>query len=85
VLGCTNGTLTRTTGSLLLERLATSTGNFSTVLGLVRALTSSCELGDDNLVNEVNVGFYSENGSGKFNCTGLLASCVNDGYLRHGR
>ncbi|CAB4594676.1 unannotated protein [freshwater metagenome] len=83
VLWCTNGTLTRATGSLLLERLAPSTGNLSTVLRGVRSLTGGRELCDNNLVNEVDVGFDCEKRVGKLNRACLLSSCVNDGYLRH--
>jgi hypothetical protein len=83
VLRSTNRTLTRATGSLLLERLAPSTGNFSTVLRGVRSLAGGRELCDDDLVNEVDVSFDREKRVGKLNRACLLSSCVNDGYLRH--
>jgi hypothetical protein len=50
-LWSTDGALTSATGSLLLERLATGTGNFATVLGGLGSLASSCQLGNYNLVD----------------------------------
>jgi hypothetical protein len=84
VLGHADRTLTGTTGSLLLERLATRTGNFSAVLGLVSALASGSKLSNNDLVDERHVGHYIEHRAGKLYCAGLLTSGVNDGYLRHG-
>jgi hypothetical protein len=84
VLGHTDRTLAGTTGSLLLERLAARTGNFSAVLDLVRALASGSQLSNNNLVDERHVGHNIEHRAGKLYCAGLLASGVNDGYLRHG-
>jgi hypothetical protein len=51
----TDRTLTSATGSLLLERLATSTRNFAAALDLVRTLTGSSKLSDDNLVDQWDV------------------------------
>jgi hypothetical protein len=84
VLGHTNRTLTSATGSLLLEGLASRTGNFSAVLGLVRALASGSKLSNNDLVDERHVGHNIEHRAGKLYCAGLLTSGVNDGYLRHG-
>jgi len=81
VLGHTDRTLTSATGSLLLERLASRTGNFSAVLGLVRALTSSGELGNNDLVDERHVGHNIKHRAGELDCAGLFAGSVNDGYL----
>jgi hypothetical protein len=83
VLGHTDGTLTGTTGSLLLEGLAARSGNFSAVLGLVCALASSSQLSNNNLVDKRHVGHNIKHRAGKLYCAGLLASGVNDGYLRH--
>ena len=47
-----DGALTRITGTLLLEGLATCTGNFTTVLGLVGTLTCGSKLCNDNLVQQ---------------------------------
>jgi hypothetical protein len=81
VLGHTNRTLTSATGSLLLEGLASRTGNFSAVLGLVRALTSSGELSNDDLVDERHVGHNIKHRAGKLDGAGLFTGGVNDSYL----
>jgi hypothetical protein len=83
VLRHTDRTLTSATGSLLLERLATRTGNFSAVLDLVRALASGSEMSNNDLVNERHIGHNIEHRAGELYCAGLLTSGVNDGYLRH--
>jgi hypothetical protein len=53
-------TLTRATGSLLLERLLACSRNFTVALGRLGALASSSLLGYDNLVNKWNVGLCVE-------------------------
>jgi hypothetical protein len=50
-LWSTDRALTSATGSLLLERLATSTGNFSAVLGALGSLASGSQLGYNYLVD----------------------------------
>ena len=50
----TDGTLARTTGALLAERLAATTTDVAAGLGGVGALTSSSKLCVDNLVHQSN-------------------------------
>src|SRR5690606_15344598 len=77
-LGGADRALASATGSLLLERLATSTRDLAATLGLVRALASCRALRDNNLVDERNVGLHVEGLGGKLNGADLLALRVND-------
>ena len=78
VLGRADRALTSATGSLLLERLAAGTGDLAAALGLVRTLARGCELGDDDLVDERNVGLDVEDLGGKVDRADLLARGVDD-------
>src|SRR6185436_18319011 len=70
--------LTSATGSLLLERLAAGTGDLTTTLGLVGSLTGGGELGDDDLVDERDVGLHVEDLGRQLDGAGLLAGDVED-------
>ena len=70
--------LTSATGSLLLERLAAGAGDLATTLGLVRALARCCELRDDDLVDQRDVGLDVEQLGGQLDRAGLLALGVDD-------
>jgi hypothetical protein len=72
-LGRADRALTSATGSLLLERLATRTGNFAAAKRVVRALACGSELRDDDLVDERNVGLNVEEFGRKLNASRLLA------------
>ena len=77
-LWCTGRTLTGTTGALLAPRLLATTGDQATSLRGVGALTSSRELGDDDLMDQRNVGVRVEDVTGKLSRPGLLALDVKD-------
>ncbi len=77
-LGGADRALTSATGSLLLERLAACAGNLATTLGLVRALARCCELGDDDLVDQRDVGLDVEQVGGQLDGAGLLTLHVDD-------
>jgi hypothetical protein len=64
-LGGADRALTSATGSLLLERLATCTGDLAAALGLVRTLASRSALRDDDLVDERDVGLTSKVSAGR--------------------
>jgi hypothetical protein len=51
VLRHAHATLASTSGALLLERLLTGTGNLTAAKSRLGALTSSCQLGHNNLVD----------------------------------
>ena len=70
--------LTGATGALLLERLAAGTGDLAAALGLVRALAGGGELGDDDLVDQRDVGLHVEELGGQVDRAGLLALGVED-------
>jgi hypothetical protein len=72
-LGCADRALASATGSLLLERLAAGTGNFTTAKRVVRSLASGSELRDNDLVDERNVGLNVEQVVGELNASRLLA------------
>src|SRR5690606_755049 len=65
--------LAGTTGALLLVRLAPTTGDLSTGLGVGRALARSGALGDDDLVDERDVRLDVEHLGRKLGGAGLLA------------
>ena len=71
-------TLTGTTGSLLLERLAAGTGDFTAVLGLVGALTGRSELRHDDLVDQRNVHLNVEDLRRQLDGTGPRAGRVEN-------
>jgi hypothetical protein len=82
VLGGTNRTLTRTTGSLLFEGLTARTGHFAAVFDLVGTLTRGRELCDNNLVHQGNVGDHVEDVGGKLDRARLLSALVQ--YINGG-
>jgi hypothetical protein len=79
-LWSTEATLTSATGSLLLERLLTGTGNCRVVLGRLGALTSSSQLCNNYLVDKWDVGLNIEQACRKLNRAGLLALDVYNVY-----
>jgi hypothetical protein len=83
VLRGTDRTLTGTTGSLLLERLATSTGHLTATLGLVSSLAGGSKLRHNNLVHEGDVGHHIKEVSGKIDGARLLAGLVQDVNCSH--
>lgn len=62
----TDGTLTGAAGALLSVRLATCAGNLGAGLGLVRTLTSSSQLGHNDLVQQRNVRLDIKDPGGEF-------------------
>jgi hypothetical protein len=64
-LRSTNRTLTGATGSFLLERLTTGTRNFTATLDLVRTLTGSSKLSDDDLVDQRDVDLHAKDVRGQ--------------------
>ena len=77
-LRCTSRTLTSTTGALLAPRLLAAARDLATGLRSVGALTSSRKLGDDDLMNQRNVGIHVEEVTGKLGRSGLLTLDVKD-------
>src|SRR5699024_5171687 len=65
-------------GSLLAVRLAPAARDLGAGLRLVGALTSSGQLGDDDLVDERDVRGNGEHGCGKLRGAGLRAVRVDD-------
>jgi hypothetical protein len=78
VLRGTNRTLTGATGSLLLERLTTSTRHFTATLDLVSTLAGCCKLSNNDLVHQGHVGDNVKDVGGQLDGAGLLAGCVKD-------
>src|SRR5690606_6790874 len=72
ILRSTDRTLTSVTGSLLLVGLASTTRNFAASLGRVSSLTGSCQLSNNNLVNQRNVSVHIEHLGGEFSGARLL-------------
>jgi hypothetical protein len=84
VLRGTDRTLTGTTGSLLLERLTTSTRNLTATLGLVGSLAGSSKLRHDDLVHEGDVGHHIKEVGGEIDGSRLLTGLVQDVNCGHG-
>ena len=70
---CADRALTGVTRALLLEGLATGTGDLATTLGRVRALAGGGALGDDDLVDQRDVRLDVEDRGGQLHGAGLLA------------
>ena len=83
VLRGTDRTLTGTTGSLLLERLASSTRHLTTTLGLVGSLAGGSKLRHDDLVHEGDIGHHVEEVGGEIDGPRLFASLVQDVNCSH--
>jgi hypothetical protein len=77
VLWHTNRTLTSTTGSLLLERLLTRTGNFTSAKSRLSSLASSCKLSSYYLVDKWNIGGCVKQSLWQINAARLLTLDVN--------
>jgi hypothetical protein len=77
-LGSTDRALASATGSLLLERLAAGSGHLAATQRVVRSLASRGALGDDDLVNERDVGLHVEDLGGKIDRADLLSLGVDD-------
>src|SRR5665647_1921903 len=84
-LGCPGRSLTGAAGALLLVRLATTTAHLGARLGGVRALTSSGELADDDLMNQGDVGLHVEDVVREVNRAGLRAGGAEDVNGGHGQ
>jgi hypothetical protein len=80
-LRCTAGTLASTTGSFLLVRLGTTTGDFPTNFGVVSPETSIRHLTDISLVHQVHINGGFKDRGGKFHFAKLFAFYVEYIYF----
>ena len=82
-LGSTGGTLTGTTGTLLLPGLTAATGNLCTSQSGLCALTAICQVILHDIVNNSLIGLDTENSLGEFDLADLLAGHIINISLRH--
>jgi hypothetical protein len=84
VLRSTDRTLTGATGSLLLERLTTSSGDLTATLGLVGSLTSSGKLRNYHLVHQRDIRHHVKQVGRKIDRSRLLSGLVQYVNSGHG-